>query len=434
MRSFAQSVPKLGRLTALVYKEQKVMNQNLPEDPQLREMVKAALAHKVTRRAVLGGAVATSAAALLAACAPSDKPKLTPATDVSDSDPTLIWSNWSLYVDIDDDGNYPTLEKFKSETGITVTYREDFDDNDSYYGKVKDQLALGQDIGADITCPTSWMAARWINQGTVQTFDDANLPNKKNLQPAYLGESYDPQRTMSLPYQGILAGFAFDKKAYKDATGKEAPAVIEDLWNPALKGRIGVLSEMRDTVGIVLMSQGVKIGDASSLTEDAFMTAIDVIGQKVTEGQIARIKGNSYKDDLVNGDTIAAIAWSGDIIQLNAEAGYDRFGFVLPESGGTISADCFVIPMGATHKKNAEKLMNFYYDPYNAAVLAAYVNYITPVMGAKEEAIKLDPALAENQLIFPTEEFLSLTQGFRALDGKEEQAFTKAFQQIKLGA
>ena len=139
MRSFAQSVPNLGRLTALVYKEQKVMNQNLPEDPQLREMVKAALAHKVTRRAVLGGAVATSAAALLAACAPSDKPKLTPATDVSDSDPTLIWSNWSLYVDIDDAGNYPTLEKFKSETGIEVTYREDFDDNDSYFGKVKDQ-------------------------------------------------------------------------------------------------------------------------------------------------------------------------------------------------------------------------------------------------------------------------------------------------------
>jgi len=278
------------------------------------------------------------------------------------------------------------------------------------------------------------MAARWINLGYCQTFDDAQIPNKKNLQPAYLGASYDPERKMSLPYQGILAGFAYDKKAYKAATGKEAPLVLEDLWNPALKGRIGVLSEMRDTVGIVLMDQGVQIGDAASLTEDAFMNAIDVIAAKVSEGQIARIKGNSYKDDLVNGDTIAAIAWSGDIIQLNAEAGYERFGFVLPESGGTISADCFVVPMGATHKKNAEKLMNFYYDPYNAAVLAAYVNYITPVVGAKEEAIKLDPTLAENQLIFPSEEFLAQTQAFRALESKEEQAFTKAFQKIKLGA
>jgi len=410
------------------------MNQNLPEDPQLREMVKAALAHKVTRRAVLGGAMATGAAALLAACAPGGKTSLTPAKDVSDSDSSLIWSNWSLYIDVDSKGKYPTLEKFQSENGITVTYREDFDDNDSYYGKVKDQLALGQDIGADITCPTSWMAARWINQGYVQTFDDAQIPNKKNLQPAYLGVSYDKDRTMSLPYQGILAGFAFDKKAYKAATGKSAPAVMADLWNPALKGRVGVLSEMRDTVGLVLMDQGVAIGDANSLTADAFMNAIDVVGAKVADGQIARIKGNSYKDDLVNGDTIVAIAWSGDIIQLNAEAGYDRFGFVLPDSGGTISADCFVIPMGATHKKNAEKLMNFYYDPYNAAVLAAYVNYITPVVGAKEEAMKLDPALASNELIFPSEAFLAKTQAFRALDSKEEQSFTKAFQQIKLGA
>jgi spermidine/putrescine transport system substrate-binding protein len=407
------------------------MNQNLPEDPELREIVKSALARKVTRRAVLGGAMATGAAALLAACS---RGKPTPAKDVSDSDKTLTWSNWTSYMDVDDKGGHPTLDKFQNETGIKVFYQEDYDDNDNYWGKVKDQLAAGDDIGPDITCPTSWMAARWINQGYVQTFDEAELPNKVNLQPAYLGASYDPDRTMSLPYQGILAGFAFDKKAYKDATGKEAPAVLADLWDPALKGRVGVLSEMRDTVGIVLMDQGIAIGDANSLTEDAFMNAIDVVAAKVSEGQISRIKGNSYTQDLANGDTILAIGWSGDIMILNAEAGYDRFGFVLPESGGTISADCFVIPMGATHKKNAEKLMNFYYDPYNAAVLAAYVNYITPVVGAKEEAMKIDPALAENQLIFPSEEFLAQTQAFRALEDKEEQKFSKAFQEIKLGS
>ncbi|NBS86225.1 MAG: spermidine/putrescine ABC transporter substrate-binding protein, partial [Micrococcales bacterium] len=395
------------------------------------EIVKSALARKVTRRAVLGGAMATGAAALLAACS---RGKPTPAKDVSDSDKTLTWSNWTSYMDVDDKGGHPTLDIFQNETGIKVFYQEDYDDNDNYWGKVKDQLAAGDDIGPDITCPTSWMAARWINQGYVQTFDEAELPNKVNLQPAYLGASYDPDRTKSLPYQGILAGFAFDKKAYKDATGKDAPSVVADLWDPALKGRVGVLSEMRDTVGIVAMDLGTAIGDANSLTEDAFMNAIDVIAAKVSDGQIARIKGNSYKDDLVNGDTIIAIAWSGDIIQLNAEAGYDRFGFVLPESGGTISADCFVIPMGATHKKNAEKLMNFYYDPYNAAVLAAYVNYITPVVGAKEEAMKLDPTLAENQLIFPSEEFLAQTQAFRALEDKEEQKFSKAFQEIKLGS
>jgi spermidine/putrescine transport system substrate-binding protein len=406
----------------------------LPEDPMMQQLISMARRHQVTRRTALAGATATAAALSLAACAPAAKKTLTPAKDVSATDHTLIWSNWSLYIDVDDKGNYPTLQKFEKESGIKVTYREDYDDNDSYYGKVKDQLALGQDIGADLTCPTQWMAARWVNLGYVQTFDDAKIPNKKNLQPAYLGAAFDPKRDKTLPYQGILAGFAYDKKAYKQATGKDAPATLSDLWNPALKGRVGVLSEMRDTVGLVLMDQGVKIGDASSLTNDAFMNAIDFISKKVADKQIAQIKGNSYKDDLVSGDTIAAIAWSGDIIQLNAEAGYDRFGFVVPESGATISADCFVIPMGATHKANAEALMNFYYDPLNAATLAAYVNYITPVAGAQEEAMKIDPVLANNQLIFPSAEFLANTQTFRSLTSQEELSFTAAFQKIKLGA
>jgi spermidine/putrescine transport system substrate-binding protein len=411
------------------------MNKPLPEDPMMQDLIKMARRHQLTRRAALTAAGGGAAALALTACAPGGSTKtLSPAKDVSASDPSMVWSNWSLYIDVDNAGKYPTLEKFKSETGISVEYREDYDDNDSYFGKVKDQLALGQDIGADLTCPTAWMAARWINLGYVQTFDDANVPNKKNLQPAYLGVSYDPKREKSLPYQGILAGLAFNKKAYKSATGKDAPETLDDLWNPALKGRIGVLSEMRDTVGLVLMARGIEIGSDSSLTEAAFMDAIDFVAKKVSDGQIAKIKGNSYKEDLVNGDTIAAIAWSGDIVQLNAEAGEELFGFVLPTSGATISADCFVIPMGATHKTNAEKLMNFYYDPMNAATLAAYVNYITPVVGAKEAAMAIDPALANNELIFPSAATLSVCQQFRALTATEEMDFTSAFQNIKLGA
>ncbi|MEY4019841.1 MAG: hypothetical protein RLZZ590_1141, partial [Actinomycetota bacterium] len=193
-------------------------------------------------------------------------------------------------------------------------------------------------------------------------------------------------------------------------------------------------SEMRDTIGLILLEQGIDITSESSLTLDAFMNALDFFEGKVNDGQIAKIKGNSYLEDLKNGDTIAAVAWSGDITVINAETDGDNFGFVFPESGATISADSFVIPMGATHKKNAEALMNYYYDPVNAAELAAWVNYVTPVVGAKEEAIKLDPALAENQLIFPSAETLAKTHAFRALSGSEEQKFTAAFQKILLGA
>lgn len=413
------------------------MNKPLPEDPMLRSLVQMSKRHQMTRRTVLAGAGGSAAALALAACSPggNSTPKLTPATDVSSTEKTLVWDNWQLYMDYDEEtGKHPTLDKFTSETGIAVTYRENFEDNDTYYATNKDQLALGQDIGADVTCPTQWMAARWINSGWVQQFDAANIPNKANLAPAYLGAAFDPQRDYSIPYQGIIAGITYNKKLYKEATGKDAPATLEDLWDPALKGRVGVLSEMRDTIGLILMAQGIDIASESSLTTDAFMNAIDFFSGKVSDGQIAKIKGNSYKEDLENGDTIAAIAWSGDIVQLNLMAGEEKYGFLIPESGGTISADCFVVPMGATHKANVEELINFYYDPANAAALAAWVNYVTPVVGAQEEAMKIDKALASNELIFPTEKTLSLTHSFRSLNPTEDKDFGAAFQQVLLGA
>jgi spermidine/putrescine transport system substrate-binding protein len=221
---------------------------------------------------------------------------------------------------------------------------------------------------------------------------------------------------------------------YKEATGKDAPTSLADVWAPELKGRVGLISEMRDSVGLTLLSQGIDITSEESLTEDAFNAAVEFIAAQVSSGQIFNIKGNSYGEDLTNGNIIVALAWSGDTTILNAEVGEERFGFVVPDTGSTISSDSFVVPMGSAHKKNAEALINYYYDPVNAAELAAYVNYVTPVVGAKEEMLKTDPALAENPLIFPSEEFLSNVYAFRALTGQEEQRFATAWQNVLLGA
>ncbi len=411
------------------------MKDSINQDPMFKQLVSAIKQSQVTRRTALAGLGASATALTLAACAPAaTKKELTPAKDLSASEKSIIWHNWSLYMDEDDAGNYPTLQKFEAQTGIKVEYKIEIDDNDTYFSKVQKQLAQGQDIGADVACPTEWMAAKWIQSGFVQKYDAANIPNKANLAPAYLGAAHDPNRDYSMPYQGILAGITYNKVEYKKATGKDAPTSLEDLWNPALKGRVGVLSEMRDTIGLILMAQGIDITSESSLTEDAFMNAIDFFAGKVSDGQIARIKGNSYSEDLENGDTIAAIAWSGDTVQLNLSAETEKYGFFIPESGTTISADSFVVPMGATHKANVEELINYYYDPKVAAELAAWVNYVTPVVGAQEEAMKIDPALAENQLIFPSEEFLKNTHGFRALSAEESVKFSQAFQDVLLGA
>ncbi len=412
------------------------MNKPLPEDPMMRQLVQMARRHQMSRRAALAGAGATAAALALTACSPAGskaQKTLTPAEDVSATEKTVIWHNWDLYMDEDAKGNHPTIDRFTKETGIKVEYKIEIDDNDSYYGKVKDQLALGADIGADVACPTEWMVARWVNNGYVQKFTDANIPNKKNVQPAYLGAEFDPKREYSLPYQGILGGITYNKEAYKKLTGKDAPTSLDDLFVPELKGRIGVLKEMRDTIGLILLSQGINLSDPKSLTEDAYMNAIDYFKGKVADLNI-KIKGQGYSVDFENGDTVAAIAWSGDTVQMNLSAGREKYGFVIPESGATITADEFVIPMGATHKANAEALINFYYDPKNAAELAAWVNYVTPVVGAQEEAMKIDPTLASNQLIFPSAEFLSNTHGWRSLTPAEEQTFTKAWQSVQVGA
>lgn len=402
------------------------MTRSLPEDPLIRSLVIQARRAQVSRRTMLQGTGIGAAALTLAACSTGGSAKPTAPADNSANDPTLTWANWALYLDEDDAGDHPTLQKFQEETGITVDYRVDVDDNNSYYAKVKDQLALGQDIGADTVCLTDWMVARWIRLGYTQKFDDANIPNKKNLEPSLLDVDYDKGRTNSLPWQGGFAGICWNKA--KIPNGLKS---VDDLWNPALKGRIGVLSEMRDTIGLIMLQNGVDIsGDFSN---DDFSNAVEIFRKQVEVGQIRNIKGNSYIDDLANEDTLAAIVWSGDVTTLNAENG-DKWEFVIPEAGGTIWNDNFLIPIGSPRKANAEKLIDFYYDPEIAAEVAAWVNYITPVVGAKEAAEAIDPALVDNQLIFPNEETLSQVKRFRSLSPAEEQSFGTEFQSVLIGA
>jgi spermidine/putrescine transport system substrate-binding protein len=413
---------------------------SLPQDPMMAELVKMHRRQQLTRRTALAGAAGTATALGLAACAPASEPTATQAPvaaqDLSDTEKIVVWDNWTEYMDLSEDElSRPTLERFEAQSGIKVEYLETYLDNDEYFAIVKDQLALGQDIGVDLICPTEWMAARYIGNGYAQRLDAANIPNKANLAPAYLGASFDENRDFTLPYQGVLGGIAYNKQLYRDLTGKEAPQTVDDLWADELNGRVVVLSEMRDTVGLIALAEGIDIASESSLNEDAYMNIIDKVAGLYADGKIRNIEGNEYTKGFRKGDYVAGIVWSGDVVQMNfSKRTRDQFGFFIPQSGGTISADTFLVPIGATHKKNAEALMNYYYDPVNAAELAAWVNFITPVVGAYDEAIKLDPELAENNLIFPSEEFLKSTHAFRALSPQEEQTFATAWQRVLLGA
>jgi spermidine/putrescine transport system substrate-binding protein len=403
------------------------MPRRLPEDPFIRSLILQAKRAQLSRRSVLAGAGLGAAALTLAACSPGGSSAPSAAPDKSEDDPTLKWANWPFYIDEDDDGNYPTLLRFEEETGIDVTYNVDVDDNDAYYARVRDQLALGQDIGADAVCLTEWMVARWVRLGYTQELNHDNIPNIKNLAPSLADPDFDPGRQRSLPWQGGFAGIAWNTEQLPDGLRN-----VSDLWSPELKGRVTVLSEMRDTIGLVMLEQGVDI--SGEWGADEFNAALEVIQEQVDSGQIRRVAGNAYTEDLVSEDSLAAICWSGDITGLNLEAGFEKWQFVLPEAGGTIWNDTFLVPIGSPRKTNAEKLMNYYYEPEVAAEVAAWVNYVTPVVGAQEAAVEIDPELAENQLIFPNEETLAQVKAFRTLTSAEEQEFSPAFQSILLGS
>lgn len=393
--------------------------------PQLRPLVVAQL----SRRDLFRGAGLVGAGALLAACGTSGSPssggatgKPSPAQDRSDSEKVVNWANWTLYLDQDENGNYPTLEAFSAKTGIKANYSEDIDGNDTYYGKIQGQLANGQDIGQDIIVFTDWMVARNIRQGYTQELDDAAIPNKKNLLPELVDVDFDPGRKHSLTWQSIFAGVAWNKEKVGELRS------VSDLWKPELKGRVEVLDEMRDTVGLIMLEQGVDIS-SKDWGDDEFNAALEELQKQISSGQIRQVRGNSYKEDLVSGDALAVIGWSGDITQLNFEEG-DKWAFAIPEAGGTLSSDNMLIPVGSPHKKNAETLMSYYYDPEVAAEVAAWVNYVTPVQGAREAMAKLDPTLVDNPLIFPDDAYLAKTRVFRTLTPQEEQQYSADFQGV----
>jgi spermidine/putrescine transport system substrate-binding protein len=384
--------------------------------PEARAIINS----QVTRRGLIAGTGAVGAAGLLAACGSGGSD----SAGGGDAG-TVRWGNWPLYLDYDEDTKkYPTLEAFSAESGIAAKYFEDYNDNDEFYGKVQAQLKLNEDIGYDLVTPTDWMAARWIRLGYAQKFDLANIPNKSNILDSLSSPSFDPNRESTLTWQGIVGGFGWNTK-----TNPKGVRTLDDLFAPQNKGKVVVLSEMRDTIGIILLSQGV---DLQTVTEDQFMNAVDFMEGKIADGWIRGVKGNEYAEDLISGDATAVIGWSGDMFILAGD--YDgKFDFAIPESGGTISGDNFIIPtpVGAEAKANAEKLINYYYDPAVAAEVAAYVNYVCPVEGAQAEMEKIAPELANSSYIFPDAAMSSKLNVFRSLTPAEESSWAEAFQKAQ---
>ncbi|MFI8075712.1 MULTISPECIES: PotD/PotF family extracellular solute-binding protein [unclassified Streptomyces] len=388
---------------------------------------RAAMTRRSLLRASAGGALTVGGLGALSACgipAAGNTKGGVSAEDHSAQEKVVNFSNWTEYIDVDEsEKHHPTLDQFKKQTGISVKYTEDINDNVEFFGKIKPQLAAGQDTGRDIIVLTDWLAARLIRLGWVQKLDASNLPHAyANLSAQFRDPDWDPGRAYSYVWQGISTVIAYNKKALD---GVEVKSVSDLLDNAKLKGRVGFLSEMRDSIGMTLLDMG---KDPSHFTADDYDAAIARLQKAVDKGQIRRFTGNDYTSDLTSGDFAACIAWAGDVVQLKADS--PDIDFIIPDSGYMTSTDNMLIPNKARHKTNAERLIDFYYEPKPAAELAAYINYVSPVDGVKPELEKLDPDAANNPLIIPDKAMAAKSHAFRSLSSKEETAFEEKFAKL----
>jgi len=355
---------------------------------------------QLLERAAVGGA-AISFPSILAACGGSSS-KSSSGSSSHKLAKTLHFSNWPYYMDYKGQ-RHPSLDEFQQKTGVHVAYAEDVNSNEEFFGKIQAQLRRGQSIGRDIIVMTdnSRFPSLLVRKKWVEKLDKSAIPNIKNLEPVQRHPAWDPDRDYSLPWQSGITGIAFNDKLTDPVLSMD-----DLLGNPKLKGKITLLNEMADCLSLVMLSNG---DDPAKVTDATFDRAMKTTQAAVDSGQVRAFTGNDYAPILARGDLSAAMSWSGDIAQL----GNPHVHWNLAKDGGDTWTDNMLIPTGGD-VYTASVYMNYVYDPKVQALMVAGdpkrgikgIYYIPPVVGAKAAAVKLDPAAANNPLIFPTQAVL----------------------------
>jgi spermidine/putrescine transport system substrate-binding protein len=322
------------------------------------------------------------------------------------------------------DGPGGTLAEFEEKTGVSVDYLEDINSNESFFAKLRPDLTNGDSGGRDIIIATDWMAKRYADLGYVQELDKEAIPNvEENLLSTLRSPEFDPDRSFTVPWASGMTGLIVNTD--------EAPDVnsVNDLFDPKYKGKVTVLAELRDTVPLFMKADGI---DPAEATKEQWLETIDKVKEAVDSGQFRDITGNEYIVDLPRGDSVAAIGWSGDAVQLALDD--PAIEFRMPDEGCILWSDDMIIPVGAENPGGAYAFMNYVYEPENAAQIAAYVNYTTPVEGVREVFEKQgEDELANNELIFPSEEFTEACSTQPSLEGDDEREIEQAWAQLVSG-
>jgi len=389
--------------------------------------------NRISRREMLRrvglGVGGLSAASLLSAC--SIPPQIVRETEenagltTDERNGTLNFANWPLYIDRAR-GENPTINDFVDESGIQVNYDEVIQDNESFFGTVREPLANNDPIDYDLIVVTDWMISKMARFGFLEELDFSLIPNfDRHAGEVYKDPNYDPNNAHSIPWQAGITGIAYNAALTgRDLTG------MGDLFDPEFSGQIGMFREMRDTISLMLLYNGVDLEDAT--IEDVEHVQEQLI-QQVDDGIVRQYYGNEYADALARQDIVASIAWSGDVIQLTLDN--PDLKFIVPETGGILWVDNMAIPQNAINPIDAHEFMNFVYQPDIAAQIVGWVNYICPVPEAQEilANTKGYGSIANSPLVFPTPEMESNLYRYTVLDDEQEAAWNDLFGAVIQG-
>lgn len=343
----------------------------------------------------------------------------------------LVMANWPLYIDKKGPTS-PTVTSFEEEHGIDMQYQVVINDNEEFFGTIREPLSQGQSIGYDIIVMTDWMIDKMNRLGYLEPLHHDRLPNfAANALPKFKDPLYDPNNEHSIPWAAGITGIGYDISL----TGRELTS-FNDLFDPAFAGRVGLFLEMRDTFDLVLLSMGVEPADATiDQVEQAQKILLD------NRENIRGFYGNDYADQLATGNLAASMAWSGDIFALQLDNPNLRF--VIPDEGGNAWTDNMAIPAGAEHPTDAHLFMDYVYDPRIAANITEWVWYESPVQ--VHDIVLQDAAEAEGDdralltdlgnspLVFPTPETEAKTHPYKPLDEEEERIWNDLFQEVVQG-
>jgi spermidine/putrescine transport system substrate-binding protein len=399
----------------------------------LRQQPRRSMTRRDLLRRMGIGAGALSVSALLAACGVEGEAERNAAEGGKDELTTtevqgeLNFANWPAYID-KAKGESPTLQQFTKETDIEVNYKEVINDNLSFFATIREPLANGQAVEWDLIVVTDWLIAKMANLGYLETLDHSRLGNfDANAGEIYKDPTYDPNNAHSIPWQSGITGIAYNL----ELTGKDVTSV-EELFNEEYAGNVGMMTEMRDTMNLVLLGMGVEPQEA---TVDDAREAQQKLLQQREAGIVRQYYGNDYVQPLENGDLALTMAWSGDV--LGAELSDPNIKFVVPDEGGILWVDNMAIPQNAAHPIDAMEMMNFVYQPDIAAQMTAWINYISPVPEAedilKQSNDSYTRKVASSPLVFPTPEMESRLHHYKNLNPEEEELWNELFDEVIQG-